>query len=145
MLAKVGVRTWTRLGLREFSFQETLYMTSPRGASTRLVAVPVVKTILSFAGIEFAGRQFGEGLAKNLAALHDFKRAHKQAGAHVAGLLDGHVEFHFGVGGVGRGAAQILGQAGGARRGSNDAAGDGFLVGEHADAGAARARRASWW
>jgi hypothetical protein len=46
MLAKVGVRTCTRAGLREFSFHETLYMTSPRGASTRLVAVPVTK--LSF-------------------------------------------------------------------------------------------------
>src|SRR6266581_51363 len=43
MLTNVGVRTWTRFGFLEFSFQETLYMTSPRGASTRLVAVPVMK------------------------------------------------------------------------------------------------------
>lgn len=46
MLANVGVRTCTLLGFLEFSFHETLYMTSPRGASTRLTAVPAVKTIL---------------------------------------------------------------------------------------------------
>ena len=86
-------------------------MTSPRGASTRLVAVPVEKTNLLLSGIDFAGRHLGQRLTENLAALHDFEGAHKQASANVAGLLDGHIEIHLGVGGVGRGAAQVLRQA----------------------------------
>ena len=45
--AKVGVRTWTRAGFREPSFQETEYMTYPRGASTRAVEVPVMKANFS--------------------------------------------------------------------------------------------------
>jgi len=45
MLANVGVRTCTLLGLFEFAFHDTLYMISPRGASARLVAVPAVKII----------------------------------------------------------------------------------------------------
>jgi hypothetical protein len=43
MLAKGGMRTWHRLGFLECYFHETLYMASPRGASTRLKAVPVMK------------------------------------------------------------------------------------------------------
>jgi hypothetical protein len=113
MLAKVGVRTWTRLGLREPSFQETLYMTSPRGASTRLVAVPVVKANFSSPVLISPGGSLAERLAKNLAALHDFEGAHQQAGADVAGGLHRHIELHLRVGRVGRGAAQVLGQAGG--------------------------------
>ena len=83
-------------------------MTSPRGASTRLVAVPVRKSSLSSPMLISPGGMLAERLAEDAAALHDFEGADEEAGAHVAGLLDRDVELHLGVGGVGRVAAQIL-------------------------------------
>ena len=76
-----------------------------------------------------------------MAALHDFERTDEEAGTDVAGLLDGHVEIELGVCGVGCGAAQVLAQTGGSCCGPYNAAGDGFFVREHADAGATRAGR----
>ena len=64
-----------------------------------------------FAGVDFSGRQLRERLAEDAAALDDFEGADKEAGADVAGLLDGDVEVKFGIGSVGRGAAQVLAQS----------------------------------
>ena len=66
------------------------------------------KNDLPVSGIELAGRHFCERLTKNAAALHDLERTHQQPGAHIAGLLHRHVEFHLGVGRIGRCTAKIL-------------------------------------
>ena len=88
-----------------------------------------------------AGRHFGERLAKNAAALHNLQGADEQTRAHVAGGFDGHVEFKFGVGGVGRGAAKVLCYPGGSCGWTDHTAGDGSFMSQNTDAGTARARR----
>ena len=96
--------------------------------------------LLAFGGY-LAGRQLAERLAENFAALHDLEGADQQPCAHVAVGLDGNIKLHLRIGSVGRGAAQVLWQPGGARYWTHNAAGDGFLRGQHADARATRARR----
>jgi hypothetical protein len=47
MMAKVGVRTWTRAGLREPSFHETEYNDLAARSFDAAVAVPVTKANFS--------------------------------------------------------------------------------------------------
>ena len=114
-------------------------MTSPRGASTRLVAVPVMNLNFSSPVLISPGGSLVSAWRRIL-QLSMISRARTKRRARTSpACLDGHIEVELGVGGVGRGAAQVLAEAGGASRGSDDAAGDGLLFGEHADACAARA------
>ena len=128
MLAKVGVRTWTRAGVAGAFFPgDAVHDLAARsfdaaggGAGDEVEFV--------VAGVDFAGRQLGERLTKNLAALHDFERADEQAGADVAGGLRRarRIPSRRRQRRARRGACP--GQAGGARGGTDDAAGDGFFL-----------------